>query len=118
MSKDTLKILKKVILYDAVIALLSLVISIFFFKAYTAAVMVGIVISVINFILNAVITNYAMKTKAGAALTVIGAVARVAIAGACAMLIYRSGSVQHIVAFLIGYSLHYLAVIGAAIRVR
>ena len=109
--------LKKVILYDAVITLFSLVASILFFKAYTAAVIIGIVIAVVNFLLNAVITNYSMKTKGGAFLIVLGALARVALAGVFAVILYR-GNMLNIAAYLIGYSLHYIAIISAAVRAR
>lgn len=115
MSKDTLEMLKKVILYDAVITLLSLVASILFFRAYTAAVVIGIAIAVVNFLLNAVVTNYSMKVAGSAFLIVLGALARVAIAGAFAVILYR-GSMLNIAAYLIGYSLHYISIIGAAVR--
>ena len=117
MNKDTLKLLKKIILFDVVIALLSLVISTIFFRAYTAAVMIGIIIAVINLLLNAVITNYSMKIAGGPILIVFGSLARVAVAGAFAVILYR-GILLNIIAYLIGYSLHYIAVIGAAVRIR
>jgi ATP synthase protein I len=109
--------LKKVILYDVVITLLSFVASILFFRAYTLAVIIGIVIAVVNFLLNAVITNYSMKIKGSAFLIVLGALARVALAGAFAVILYR-GSMLNIAAYLIGYSLHYISIISAAVRAR
>ena len=117
MSKDTLEMLKKVILYDAVITILSFIASILFFREYTAAVIIGIIIAVINFLLNAVITSYSMKLSGSAVLVVLGALARVAIAGAFAVILYR-GNMLNIAAYLIGYSLHYISIIGAAARVH
>ena len=117
MSKDTLEMLKKVMLYDVVITLLSFAATILFFRAYTLAVIVGIVIAVVNFLLNAVITNYSMKIKGSAFLIVLGALARVALAGAFAVILYR-GSMLNIAAYLIGYSLHYISIISAAVRAR
>ena len=109
--------LRKVMIYDAVITLLSFIVSILFFKEYTAAVIIGIVIAVVNFLMNAVITNYSMKITGGAILLVLGALARVAIAGAFAVILYH-GNMLNIAAYLIGYSLHYISIIGAAARVH
>lgn len=117
MNKDTLEMLRKVMIYDAVITLLSFIVSILFFKEYTAAVIIGIVVSVVNFLMNAVITNYSMKITGGAILLVLGALARVAIAGAFAVILYH-GNMLNIAAYLIGYSLHYISIIGAAARMH
>lgn len=110
--------LKKVILYDAAIILLSFIVSIIFFKEYTVAVIIGIMIAVVNFLLNAVITNYSMKIAGSAILIVLGALVRVAIAGAFAGILYR-GDMINIAAYLVGYSLHYISIIiGAAVRMH
>ncbi|MEL7655134.1 MAG: ATP synthase subunit I [Bacillota bacterium] len=117
MNKHTLEILKKVICYDAVITLLSLIVSIIFFREYAAAVIIGIIIAVVNFLLNAVITNYSMKIAGSAILIVFGALSRVAIAGAFAVILYH-GNMLNVAAYLIGYSLHYISIIGATARVH
>jgi ATP synthase protein I len=109
--------LKKVITGDAVITFITLIVSILFFKEYTAAAVIGIIIAIVNFLLNAVITNYSMKITGSAVLIVLGALVRVAIAGVFAVILY-SGDMLNIAAYLIGYSLHYLSIIfGAAARV-
>ena len=108
--------LKKVIIVDAVITLITLIVSILFFKEYTVAAVIGIIIAVVNFLLNAVITNYSMKITGSAILIVLGALVRVAVAGAFAVILYR-GNMLNIAAYLIGYSLHYISIIfGAATR--
>lgn len=118
MNRDTLVILKKVILCDLVVTLILLIISILFFKEYTAAAVVGIIIAAVNFLLNAVITNYSMKISGSAILIVFGALFRVAVAGIFALILYR-GNMLNIAAYLIGYSLHYISVvISAAGRVH
>lgn len=113
MSKDTLGMLKRVILFDFVIILLSFIVSIIFFKDYVAIVIIGIVIAAVNFLLNAVITNYSMKTSGGAILIIVGALARVAIAGVFAVVLYDN-NMMNVIAYLIGYSLHYISVIAGA----
>ena len=117
MNKDTLEMLKKVIIYDAVVTLISFAVSIIFFREYTAAVIIGILIATVNFLLNAVITNYSMKMTGGAVLIVLGALVRVAVAGAFAVILYNDNMIN-IAAYLIGYSLHYISVIGAAARMH
>lgn len=101
---------------DAVITFITLIVSILFFKEYAAAAVVGIIIAIVNFLLNAVITNYSMKITGSAILIVFGALIRVAIAGVFAVILYR-GDMLNIAAYLIGYSLHYISIIfGAAAR--
>jgi len=110
--------LKKVIIVDAVITFILLIVSILFFKAYTAAAVWVFVMVVVNFLRSAVITNYSMKTTGRALFIVMGALVRVAIAGAFAVILYR-GNMLNIAAYLIGYSLHYISIIiGAAARVN
>lgn len=114
MSTDTLKMLKKVLIYDAVTTALLIAVSMVFFREYAVAAIIGLLISIVNFFLNTIITNYSMKIAGGAFLTVLGALGRVAIAGVFAVILYR-GSMYNIAAYLIGYSLHYVSIIIGAI---
>lgn len=110
--------LKKTIIYDVALIAVSFVLSILFLREYTVAVVVGLLIAVVNFLLNAVITNYSMKIAGGAFLVVLGALGRVAIAGVFAVVLYR-GNMYNVAAYLIGYSLHYVSIIiGAVTRVH
>lgn len=113
MTKDTVTILKKVMLYDGIILLLSFVISMIFFREYAVIIIVGIVIAFVNFLLNSIITEYAMKATKGAILVLLGAVSRVAIAGAFAYILYN-GNKANVVAYIIGYSLHYTSMVISA----
>jgi len=118
LSKETLKMLKKIVLCDAVIFLTAFILSILFWKEYTAAVTIGILVAVVNFLLNTVITDRAMKVNGSSFLIVLGALFRIGIAGAFALLLY-GGDMLNVVAYLIGYSLHYVSIIiSAALRVR
>jgi hypothetical protein len=66
--------------------------------------------------LNSVITEYAIKTAKGAAWIPFTALARIAIAGGFVLILYH-GDVKNIIAYVIGYSLHYVSLgIGAASR--
>lgn len=114
MTKDTVTMLKKVTLCDGIILLLSFVISMIFFREFTVIIVIGVAIAYINFLLNSVITEYAMKASKGAIWIPVGAVARIAIAGAFVFILYND-DVKNIIVYIIGYSLHYASmVIGAA----
>lgn len=118
MSSDIVEMLKKVFLCDAIITLLSLVVSILFLREYTAALIIGILAAIVNFLLNSVITNYSMKLAWGSIFIVLGSLARVSIAVALAVVLYR-GNAFNIIAYITGYSLHYIAVIiGVMLRLR
>jgi len=116
LTKDTLAMLKKVMLYDGIILLISFIISIIFFTELTAIIIIGIVIALFNFFLNSVLTEYAIKTSRGAAWIPFGALIRIAIAGAFVLLLYN-GELKNVIAFIVGYSLHYASmVIGAVMQ--
>lgn len=113
LTKDTVTMLKRVMLYDGIIMLLSFVISIIFFRAFSVIIIIGVAIAFINFFLNSVITEYVIKTSKGAIWIPIGAVARIAIAGAFVLILYND-DVKNVIVYLVGYSLHYASMVVAA----
>ncbi|MBN7773074.1 ATP synthase subunit I [Clostridium aminobutyricum] len=110
MNKDTKEMLKKVTGYDIVILIAAALISIMNFKEYTAIVIIAIILSLANFLLNAFLANYMLQAKAKKAFYVLGAAGRVMVTVAIAVLLCRNDTMSYL-AFLIGYSLHYMAVI-------
>lgn len=106
--------LKRVTLYDGIIILLSFFISLLFFQEFTVVIIVGVAIAYINFLLNSVITEYAMKASKGAIWIPVGAVARIAIAGAFVFILYND-NVKNIIVYIIGYSLHYASMVLGAV---
>ncbi|MDD4564027.1 MAG: hypothetical protein PHE79_00860 [Eubacteriales bacterium] len=120
MAKDTLMMLKRVILYDAIIMLLSFAVSMIFFREYAIVIIIGIIgvfIALVNFLLNAVIIEYAIKTKLGKLWILLGTIARIAIAAAFALILYN-GDMKNIIFYLIGYSLHYISMIISAMTLK
>lgn len=109
MDKDTRDMLKKVTVYDAAILVIAAAISVINYKEYTAIIIIAIILSLANFILNAAITSYILRIKGQQALYVFSAVGRVLVTVALAILICEK-SMTNFIAFLIGYSLHYIAV--------
>ncbi len=114
LTKDTIDLLKRVMVYDGIILLLSFVASILFFKGFALIIAIGITVAFLNFLLNSVITEYSMRTPIGAILIPFGAVARIAIAGAFAFLLY-DGMKENVVVYIIGYSLHYVSMVISAV---
>ncbi|MGI6747997.1 MAG: ATP synthase subunit I [Anaerovoracaceae bacterium] len=110
MTKSTLMMLKRVILGDGVVLLLSIVILMIFFREYALALIIGIIIALVNFLINAIITEYAMKSSKGKILILLGTIGRIAIAAVMALVLYDN-DMKNIVAYLIGYSLHYVSLI-------
>ena len=120
LAKDTLMMLKRVILYDAIIMLLSFAVSMIFFREYAIVIIIGIIgvfIALVNFLLNAVIIEYAIKTKLGKLWILLGTIARIAIAAAFALILYN-GDMKNIIFYLIGYSLHYISMIISAMTLK
>lgn len=110
LTKDTLMMLKRVISYDGAILLLSVVISMIFFREYSIILIIGLIIALINFLLNSVITEYSMKASKGKAWILVGTIGRIALAAALALILYND-DMKNVVAYLIGYSLHYVSMI-------
>jgi len=114
LNKDIIDTLKKTALYDGIILIVSLVIALIFFRSYTIAVIAGLLVALINFLLNAVATNHLTARTGSAALVVGASIVRIALACAIALLLYQ-GNVKNVAAYLIGYTLHFIAVIGAGL---
>lgn len=110
MDKDTGAMLKKVILYDLIILILTLAAAALFFRDLTVAVIIGILIAFVNFLLNAIVTNYSMRLSGSTLFIILGSILRIVIAGSFAIILYQ-GNIYNIIAYLIGYSLHYFAII-------
>lgn len=110
MDKDTKEMLGRVLLYDILILVLAFIGSILFFDKYAVVVIVGVLMAGINFLLNGVITSYTMSVTGKKGFYIVGAMVRIMITVGVAVLI-ADNNINNLVAFLIGYSLHYIAVL-------
>jgi ATP synthase protein I len=88
-----------------------------FFREFTAVIVIGIAVAFFNYLMNSVITEHAMNASKGAIWILLGAVARIAIAGAVAFILYKENR-YNIIAYITGYSLHYVAVVISATSQR
>jgi ATP synthase protein I len=80
-------------------------------------VIIGLVMAVLNFQLNAITTNYILITKGSKILSVLGATVRIIITFSIAILLCKNNK-YNFIAFLIGYSLHYVAVVFYGIAAK
>jgi len=110
LEEDLKIILKKVIAIDVVIAILTSILSLEFFKPYTYVVIIGIVMAIINFILNAVTTNYLLSIGGNRFLIVFSSAVRIIVTIGIILLLYKNNN-YNIIAFMVGYTLHYVAII-------
>jgi ATP synthase protein I len=110
LEKETKEMLKKIIMFDMVIIMLTIIISMLIFKQYVFIIIFGVFMAVINFISNAIVTNYTLIKTGKRIFSILGAAARVIITFIIAVILTKNNKFN-LIAFLGGYSLHYIAVI-------
>ena len=110
MGKETRGMLKIVLLFDSIILLLAGAIAFLLFRDYMFVAIIGLILALLNFFLNAVITNYTFVMTGKKIFYLLGSLARIAITVTIALLLCKT-NVYNFVAFLTGYSLHYIAVV-------
>ena len=110
MVNDSKEMLKKVGSFDLVILLLAFVSSMFLFPDEKLALIAGLAAALVNFILNALITNYSIMVAGNRIILMLGTVVRIIVTAALAVMLCRN-NMNHLIAFLVGYSLHYISVI-------
>lgn len=111
-------ILSKIISFDIIIAIIVGIISFIVFKvSYTYMMLIGLFMSALNFILNSIITTYTFKTTGNRILAPLGSVVRIIITASIAILICKNNRFNF-VAFLIGYTLHYISIVFYGITIK
>lgn len=110
MDTQVKTILKKVITFDIAIAIIGGIVSYLLFKEYIYVIIVGLLMATLNFILNAITAKYTLITTGKKTLSILGSAVRIIITLSIAIILCKNNK-YNFVAFLIGYSLHYIAVI-------
>lgn len=103
------QILKKVYIFDIIIAIISFIISYVFFKAYDYLVVIGLFLSAFNFLINAITTTVILSRKGSKVQAVLASAVRIIIT-LCIVIILCGNDKYKYIAIIIGYTLHYLAV--------
>lgn len=118
--KDDLKdIFGKVIIFDTMIGIICASLFHFIFKNYSLIFLGGLVLALINFIINGIITEYMLLKKKHKYVlsTSIGLVFRVAIVCSIAIFVYRIDQFN-VVAFMLGYSCHFISLTLYGIKIN
>ncbi|HML37791.1 MAG TPA: ATP synthase subunit I [Bacillota bacterium] len=105
--------LKRVMICDGIIMLLSFIVSMIFFREFVIAIVVGVAVAFFNYLMNSAMTGHAMNTSRGMIWILLGAVVRIAIACGFAFILYND-NLYNIIAYITGYSLHYVSIIISA----
>lgn len=102
--------IKRVFLADIVIAVIVGVAASILFKSYTFILIIGLTVALINFVLNVVISNYAVMQSGNKSLNLLGTVGRIVITIILAIILCGNDKNKYI-AVLLGYTFHYFAII-------
>jgi ATP synthase protein I len=103
-------ILKRVFAFDIIIAVLAFSISYVFYKPYDYIIIVGLILATSNFVLNAISTSIIISKSGKKIFTVLLSAFRIIIT-LCIVIILCGNDKFKYIAILIGYTLHYIAVI-------
>lgn len=119
MNANVKVMLKNVIKYDVIVALITAIGFFIVFKKYDydAVIVLGLLIGTLNFIMNSYFSSYGMTNNKGQLFILLGAVIRVVFAGLAVVILYKVNK-YYVIAFLAGYTLHYVAVVTYGLSIR
>lgn len=119
MDANVKAMLRSIVMYDVIIALITAVGFFLVFRKYDydAVIILGLLVSTVNFIMNAYFSSYGMSNKKGQLFILLGAVIRITFAAIVAVILFKFNK-YYVVAFLAGYTLHYLAAVTYALSIR
>lgn len=110
MGAEIKGILKKVLPIDIIIMVLVFIISYIFYKTYRYIIITGLILSILNFIVNGITTNYILSNAKEKFLVILSSAFRIIITLCIVIFVCSSDKFKYI-AIIVGYTLHYLAVI-------
>lgn len=117
MDTELKKMVKRVVLADIVIAIIIGVFAILRFKQYVFILIFGLMLALINFLLNTVISNYVVMQGGNKSLNLLGSVFRIVITLVLAVILCGNDKNKYI-ATLVGYTFHYFAIIFYGLTAR
>lgn len=112
MKKELTDMLKKTGIVDGIFVLLTLFLNAFIPHMYVFMIVLGLLMAYINFLLNGVITYFLMGNKSGShtALVILGFLLRVLIVAGIGVMVF-SFNKYYVLAYLLGYSLHFISIV-------
>lgn len=118
MDNDIKKMLKIVIKYDIVLMLAILALCFIVNIHYILIAESGLVIAVINFIMNSIVSNNIFIKKSGnKILLVLAAFARVILVCIVGFIFYRINQ-YYIIVYILGYTLQYVSLIIYGLKIK
>jgi ATP synthase protein I len=119
LAEELLIMLKRVLFYDLLISISVFIIAYSLFRNYCLYILIGIIAAAFNFFLNSVSTNFIFSNQQQnyKIYMTISSFIRVAIVCTIGILLYNYNEAS-IIPFLIGYSLHFLAVIIGSLKIK
>lgn len=118
-KNDLRDMFKKVIIFDAILAVVLISLVQFIFPKYSLVVLGGLVLALINFIINGIITEYMLLNKKSRYVlgNLLGFVVRVVLVCGIAIIIYRRDQIN-VIAYMLGYSLHFISLTLYGIKIN
>ncbi|KZL90085.1 ATP synthase subunit I [Clostridium magnum] len=119
MKYDLRDVFGKVIIFDIMIGVICAGFFQLIFKKYSLIFLGGLVLALINFLVNGIITEYMLlKNKNKYVLsTSIGLIVRVAVVCGIAIFVYRIDQFN-VVAYMLGYSCHFISLTLYGIKIN
>lgn len=110
MNEDLQQTLKKIITFDLIITIIVLIATTFIFKSYRLIILLGLAISLINFVLNGIITEYSMNYKRDSFtfINFLGFVFRVIVVCGIALMLFQYNKFN-VIAYMFGYTLQFVS---------
>lgn len=109
--------LKKVSFYDAIILIISGIITYKLFHNYYVYILIGIVVALISFVLNSILTSYSVNNDNMTFVMPMGTFLRIILVCIIALVIIKYNT-NNIFPFIIGYSLHFLGIILYSLNIK
>lgn len=110
MQNDLQYMLRKVILFDIILALILGGTTYYFFKNYVFIVLFGLSLAIISFVLNGIITEYILLKKTGKYKTValISYLIKIVTISGIAVILFNQNKLN-VIAYMLGYSSHFIS---------
>ncbi len=117
MTKELKNILKKVYGIDVIIAAIAFIITFVYFRYFSFVIIIGILLAALNFFVNALTTDVILSKMGKKTYVFLGSAIRIIITIIIVILVCSTDKYKYIF-LIIGYTLHYLAVILYGLTIK
>lgn len=118
METNIKNMLKNVVIYDSILAVLICALALVVKSSYIGAALLGLFIAALNFAANSILTNFIfVKEKCNKIFLLIGGILRVAIVCVIAYVLYKINEF-YIVAYMVGFTAQYISIVIYGLKIR